>query len=69
MRADAERRAKAFNTAVAAAVGRIRGELEAERSSLAARFALLHHLCCSKVGNALHASLLHAVLPCLVEQD
>ncbi len=37
LRADAERRAKAFNAAVAAAVGRVRVGLEAERDSLAAR--------------------------------
>jgi hypothetical protein len=40
LRADAERRAKAFNAAVAAAVGRIRSQLEAECSSLVARSAL-----------------------------
>lgn len=41
LRANSERRAKAFNTAVAAAVGRIRTELEAERSSLTAGSTLL----------------------------
>jgi hypothetical protein len=37
LRADAERRAKAFNTAVAAAVGRINASLEADRANLEAR--------------------------------
>ncbi len=37
LRADAERRAKAFNTAVAAAVGRVKAGVEAERDALAAR--------------------------------
>lgn len=37
LRADADRRAKAFNTAVAAAVGRVKAGLEAERDALAAR--------------------------------
>lgn len=36
LRADADRRAKAFNTAVAAAVGRIKAGLESERDALAA---------------------------------
>ncbi len=45
LRADAERRAKAFNTAVTAAVGRVRTELEAERTNLTARCTL--HLLCS----------------------
>lgn len=37
LRADSDRRAKAFNAAVSAAVGRIRAGLEAERDGVAAR--------------------------------
>lgn len=61
LRADAERRAKAFNTAVAAAVSRVSASLEADRASLVARqpLPLVSHIMDQKIAIVFTVRFMH----------